>query len=183
MSPAPAELTNSITDPRLLFKGGNCLDIQLAADPAADAKRKTPAPGDVRMLVTRQDGKPIAVIYRPKVQGFTGKPIVLNSPDRQGILRCHRDQSERIKLDYTKTTDRLHRRGHHPAGLLGLALKPGAATEDRPGLPLRQRHRQAGLRALLLDQQQLLRQRHQRRPQRKPPGTGGMGDGGGRIGY
>jgi hypothetical protein len=83
---APHGLINAAADPTLVFKGGNCLDIQLAANPIADSNRKTPAPRDVRLLVTRQaaaDGKtirPVAVFYRPKVQGFKGRPIVLNSP-------------------------------------------------------------------------------------------------------
>jgi hypothetical protein len=82
---APNELVNAVADPKLLFKGGNCLDIQLAADPGADPQRKTPAPGDVRLLVTRQvaaDGKtvkPFAVLYQTKVKDFKGEPIVLVS--------------------------------------------------------------------------------------------------------
>ena len=51
---SPNELTNSIADWHTIFKGGNCLDIQLAADPAADAKRTQPVAGDVRVLITRQ---------------------------------------------------------------------------------------------------------------------------------
>jgi hypothetical protein len=73
---SPTELINAQPDPHILFKGGNVLDIQLAADP----KRSTPAPGDVRILATQQNGKPLVVIYRPKVKGFTGAPIVLSSP-------------------------------------------------------------------------------------------------------
>ena len=64
----------------ILFRGGNVLDIQIATDTAADAKRKKPAAGDMRLLVTRKAGKPFAVLYRPRVKGFAGKPIVLTSP-------------------------------------------------------------------------------------------------------
>ena len=77
---SPQELSNAIPDPRIIFKGGNLLDIQLAADPQADPKRTTPAPGDLRVLITRQKDKPFAVIYRPKVKGFNGEAIVLTSP-------------------------------------------------------------------------------------------------------
>jgi hypothetical protein len=77
---SPQELANAIPDPRIIFKGGNLLDIQLAADPQADPKRTTPAPGDVRILITRQKDKPFAVVYRPKVKGFSGEAIVLTSP-------------------------------------------------------------------------------------------------------
>jgi len=77
---SPTELVNGIADPRMIFKGGNLLDIQIAANPGADPKRTTPAPGDVRILVSRRDSKPYAVVFRPRVAGFKGEPIVLKSP-------------------------------------------------------------------------------------------------------
>jgi hypothetical protein len=52
----------------------------MATDPMADAKRKTPAPGDLRIIISRQAGKTVAVIYRPKIKSFTGTPVVLSSP-------------------------------------------------------------------------------------------------------
>ncbi len=77
---SPSQLVNAIGDPQTLFRGGNLLDLQLATDPAADAKRTKPAPGDLRLLISQRDGKPCAMLYRPKVAGFTGKPIKLTSP-------------------------------------------------------------------------------------------------------
>ena len=97
---SPYELNNSIVDPQTIFKGGNLLDIQLAADPAADATRKTPAIGDVRLLVTRQNGKPTAMLFRPKVKGFTGTPIVLKSPTGQESFDAI-ESVDALKLDYT----------------------------------------------------------------------------------
>ena len=41
---SPNALLNEITDPHLLFKGGNCLDIQLGTDAKADPQRTVPAP-------------------------------------------------------------------------------------------------------------------------------------------
>jgi sugar lactone lactonase YvrE len=77
---SPATLTNAMTDPQTIYKGGNLLDIQVATDVAADPKRTKPAAGDVRLLVSRRDGKPWAALLRPKVAGFTGQPITLTSP-------------------------------------------------------------------------------------------------------
>jgi len=77
---APHGLVNGQSDPRIIFRGGNCLDIQLATDPDADPKREKPAPGDVRLLVTRKDTTPFAMLYRPRIAGFRGKPTVLESP-------------------------------------------------------------------------------------------------------
>lgn len=78
---------NSYADYMTVFKGGNCLDIQLGADAQADPARKEPVPGDVRVLVVRQPepakgaGKvnTLAVIYRPKVKDFKGTPITFRT--------------------------------------------------------------------------------------------------------
>ena len=120
---APAELTNSIADPRLLFKGGNCLDIQLATDPAANAKRKIPAPGDLRILVTRQGEKPIAMIYRPKVAGFAGEAIALKSPTGVETFDAI-EQSDRVGLAYTKTPTGFTAVVTIPLDIIGLRPKP-----------------------------------------------------------
>ena len=97
-----------------------------------DSKRKTPAPGDVRLLVTRRaaaDGKilrPVAVVYRPKVKGFNGQPIVLNSPtgkesfDEIAVI-------EPIDLEYHKTPTGFQAVVAIPSDLLGLTL-PRAAS-------------------------------------------------------
>jgi hypothetical protein len=63
-------LINSVPDPKLLFKGGNCLDIQL----------ENSLGEPVRVLATLCQGKPFATVYFPKVKGFKGEPIVFNSP-------------------------------------------------------------------------------------------------------
>lgn len=99
---SPNELTNEIADPMFLFKGGNALDFQIASDAAADPQRKMPATGDVRLLVTRQNGKPVAMLYRPKVQGFPGQPIVFKSASGQEPF----DAIERLDvgLDYRKVS-------------------------------------------------------------------------------
>jgi hypothetical protein len=121
---SPSELVNAQTDPQILFKGGNCLDIQIATDPNADPKRKTPAPGDVRILVTRQNGKSLAVIYRPKVKNFKGSPIVLSSPTGKESFDVI-EVADRIALDYHKTPDGYTATVAIPQKLIGLALKPG----------------------------------------------------------
>ena len=121
---SPTDLTSSFTEPNLLFKGGNCLDIQLAANPASDAKRKTPAPGDVRLLVTRKNGVPFVVAYRPKIAGFTGKPTVLNSPTGSESFDAI-DVVQNVGLEYHKTAAGFTALVTIPQQLLGLALKPG----------------------------------------------------------
>jgi hypothetical protein len=127
---SPAELLNANTEPKLLFKAGNCLDIQIAADPSADPARKTPAAGDVRLLVTRQPGadgkKPAtyAVLFRPKVKGFSGESIVLTSPTgKESFDEINIVQG--VELKYTKTPSGFTAVATIPLELLGVTLKAG----------------------------------------------------------
>jgi len=121
---SPFELVNDISDPRLIFKGGNLLDIQLGTDPAADPKRKSPVPGDIRILVTLQKGKPFAVIYRPKVKDFKGDPIVLTSPTgKESFDRI--EPTDKIGLQYQKRPGGFLAIAEIPLDLLGWTPKPG----------------------------------------------------------
>jgi hypothetical protein len=124
---SPAELVNEIADPKTVFKGGNALDIQIAADASADPKRKTPVPGDVRILVTRQKGAPYVVVFRPKVKGFTGEPTVLVSPTGKESF----DSIEvvgSVTLQYKKTAEGFEATATIPLALLGWTPKPGASV-------------------------------------------------------
>ncbi len=60
------DLVNGGDEPKMLFRSGDSVDVQLGPDRAADA---APAPGDVRLVITRLQGKPIAVLYRYAVPG------------------------------------------------------------------------------------------------------------------
>lgn len=120
---AAQKLVNFFPDERILFRGGNLLDIQLATDPSADPYRKKPAPGDKRLLVSRQKGKPFSVLFEPKVAGFVGEPIVLTSPtgkesfDRITVVKS-------VGLDYAETATGFTATLAIPQKLLGLAIKP-----------------------------------------------------------
>ncbi|MCH7725454.1 MAG: hypothetical protein IH991_03070 [Planctomycetes bacterium] len=56
--------TNSGDDFRRYFKTGGAVDIMIGADANAHPKRKQPVAGDMRLLLTRAEGKPSAVLYR-----------------------------------------------------------------------------------------------------------------------
>jgi hypothetical protein len=126
----PAKLHNSIPEPSLVFKGGNLLDIQLAADPRADPQRKTPAPGDLRLLITRRHGQPYVVIFRPKVAGFTGKPVILTSPVAKEAFDAI-EVSERIGLEYTEVVGRpaFTALVTIPLAMLGWQPQPGTTVK------------------------------------------------------
>jgi hypothetical protein len=62
-------LENGGDDFRRYFKTGAAVDLHLGTRPAAAADRKTPEAGDIRIVVTRVGGKPVAVLYRPVAPG------------------------------------------------------------------------------------------------------------------
>ncbi len=130
---SPNELVNSTPEQNILFKGGNLIDLQIATDPAADPKRVTPAPGDVRVLVSRRAGpstgsgtgvKPVALVYRPKVAGFAGEALVFTSPTgKESFDKI--EVWEDVKLEYEKTETGFNAVVTLPLAKLGLTPKPG----------------------------------------------------------
>ena len=128
---APAPLVNNTDNPQILFRGGNAIDLQLATDPAADPARVKAAPGDIRLLVTQDKaGKPVAVLYRTKVKGFTGQPIALTSVVQAGALATENFDSievvsDKITLDYTPRSVGFGVTLTIPLDLLGWKPEPG----------------------------------------------------------
>jgi hypothetical protein len=170
---APQPLVNATPDPQIVFRGGNLIDLQLAADSGADPERTTPAAGDVRLLVTRQDGKPFAMLYRPKVAGFDGQPIVLRSPTGTESF----DRIERVESAWSisQTDQGFTATVTVPLELLGLKLEPGRKLKLDLGYIFgNSQGTRTAVRAYLV-QHQLQRQRRRRHSQRKPPGTRPVG--------
>lgn len=121
---APHALVNAQGEPQIVFGGGNVLDIQIATDPQADPQRETPAPGDVRLVVTRQHGESLAVLYQPRVQGFEGEPIVLESPT--GTESFHAiDVVDEVTLEYDEADTGFVATVAIPLELLDLELNAG----------------------------------------------------------
>ena len=85
-------------DYRYQFKRGGALDLMIGY-PGSDSGRDSPASGDLRLLVTRVDGKTRAVLYRA---------VVPNAPETASVLfdspigKTHFDQvadiSDSVKL-------------------------------------------------------------------------------------
>ncbi len=55
---------NGADAPEFMYARGDTVDMQLGTDPKADAKRKDPAKGDLRLSIGNFQGKPTAVVYR-----------------------------------------------------------------------------------------------------------------------
>ncbi len=96
-----SELINAITDPQIIFKGGNLIDLQIATDHGAKPDRQQPAAGDVRLLVTRQQDKALAVLFRPKSAAPASEPIVLKSPTGEESFATI-TTTDRVNLDYRR---------------------------------------------------------------------------------
>jgi hypothetical protein len=124
---SPFDLVNTIPDPYVLFKGGNLLDIQLATNPEADAKRTKPAAGDVRLLVTRQQGKTVAVVYRPKIRGHKGEPILLKSPTGQEAFDAI-TVTDDVRLEHHKTSAGFTALVTVPHSVLGWVPRPNSTV-------------------------------------------------------
>ncbi len=123
---SPAPLVNNIVDPFTIFRGGNLLDIQLATDLAAPAHVK-PVAGEMRLLISRRDGKPWAVLLRPKVAGFTGQPITLTSGTGSEQFAAISAVDGITLRDYQASADGFSVTAVVPRALLGLAqLAPGS---------------------------------------------------------
>ena len=99
-----AELTNSITDSNLIFKGGNCIDLQIACNTKADPQRKKPVPGDIRLLFTRKQGVPFAMLYQPKTQKTGNTPVILRSPTGEESFDAIQ-RFDDFSMTYRKTKD------------------------------------------------------------------------------
>jgi hypothetical protein len=75
-------MVNGGQDVTQLFVTGDSVDLQLGTNPDANAKRTDAVPGDLRLLISVLDGKPVAVLYRWKTTGEK-HPQTFTNPWRQ----------------------------------------------------------------------------------------------------
>jgi len=126
-------MANGGKDAFLLFKTGDACDVMLACDPQADAKRRQPARGDVRLLFIVLDGKPVCVLYDAIVPEGEKLPKVFSSPtgsvsfDRVAALAGARVAIQRNAKGYTLEAA-------VPLKDIGFAPKPGMATRGDVGV-------------------------------------------------
>ena len=90
-------LRNSGEVPTAPFKTGGALDLMIGTDSAADPKRTAPVAGDLRLLVTMANDKPLAVLYRAVAPGATEK-VPFSSPWRTISFDEVKDVSDQIQL-------------------------------------------------------------------------------------
>jgi hypothetical protein len=71
-------LQNGGADWQTLFATGDCVDLMLAANAQADLNRRAAVPGDLRLLLSVFQGRPVAVLYRPVVLGVSA-PVTIST--------------------------------------------------------------------------------------------------------
>ena len=119
-------LRNSSENPTAPFKTGGCLDIMLGLNQAASAKRSAPVPGDIRLLVTRVDGKTKALVYRQKVsRPDPSRAVVFKSPVREVSFDRIDDVSDLVEC---AGDDQGHFEISVPLAALGLKTPPRKGT-------------------------------------------------------
>jgi hypothetical protein len=121
-------MANAGNDYTLHFKTGDCVDLWLGTDPKAPADRSKPVAGDIRLLFSAMEGKPVAVLYRAVVPG-TEKPVEFRSPARvTEIDRVEKLTDAEIKISRDVTGYTLE--AAVPLATLGLASKAAELRGD-----------------------------------------------------
>jgi len=77
---AMPHFANKGTDQKRLFASGDAIIAELGLDPAADANRTEPQTGDVRIVVSMLDGKPVAVVHDIRKTSLVQKADVTVEP-------------------------------------------------------------------------------------------------------
>ena len=129
---------NGAKDIAQMYAGGDTVDLQLGADPAADPKRDKAARGDLRLSIGNFQGKPTAVLYR--FVSDEKKPRVFTSGVVQGYQVDWVDVLADAKVDVKLTGQGYTIEAAVPLAALGVTLKPGlslrgdvGATHGDPG--------------------------------------------------
>lgn len=115
-------LKNSGDSPTGLFKTGGALDVMLGADAKAAPNRSEPVAGDLRLLVTIVNGKPIAMLYRAVVPGTaTDARVPFSSPSRT----IHFDRVDNVSGQLQFAADAGNYEFSVPLATLGLKPEEG----------------------------------------------------------
>jgi hypothetical protein len=119
-------LKNTGNDWRRLFKTGAAVDLQIGLDPKADVKRKNPAAGDTRLLLTMTGEGPTAVLYQPNAPGAkpeeaweTHTLVAQSGFDRVAKLK-------EVRLVARTDKDSYCAEAQIPLAALGLTIEPEA---------------------------------------------------------
>lgn len=122
----------------LLFKSGGALDLMLGTDAGANPKRRSAAAGDLRLLITRVKGQPLAVLYRPLVPGTGRDKFPFASPLRTILFDRVDNVTAAVTLASDWAADPKDNNGRLGTATYEFSLPLATlGLEPRPGLKLR----------------------------------------------
>lgn len=123
---------NNGKDWTLLFKTGDSIDLQLGTDSSADPVRKSPVPGDLRLLIAPMGTQNVAVVYRHRVPGMK-QGMVFSSPWRSetvdGVKRL-----DHVKIGVARASSIYRVEAVIPLADLEWIPKPGATWKADLGV-------------------------------------------------
>ena len=126
-----SKLQNSGELPNAPFLTGDALDLMIGTDPLAKPGRQTPVAGDIRVVVTLINNKPLAVLYKAVVKGTkTNTGIPFSSPTRIISFDQVDDISSKVQFAYDKGNYELA----IPLSVLGLNPKNGMLINGDIGI-------------------------------------------------
>ncbi|MCY3017696.1 MAG: hypothetical protein NTW87_01515 [Planctomycetota bacterium] len=123
---------NGAKDISQMYAGGDTVDLQLGADPAADPKRDKAAKGDLRLSIGNFQGKPTAVLYR--FVSDEKKPRVFSSGVVQGYQVDWVDVLADAKVNVKLNKDGYVIQAALPLAALGVMLRPNLALRGDVGV-------------------------------------------------
>ncbi len=134
----PLTLDNRPDSAQTIFKGGDALDLYIGTNPAADAKRQTPVPGDIRLTVALVKGKPLAVLFRA-VDPTSNAPVKYDSPVGTTTIDRVEEISAQVELAGTQPAARSNAKLYTwelsvPLAALGLAPQAGQTLRADIGI-------------------------------------------------
>jgi hypothetical protein len=127
-------MVNGGKDATMLFITGDCVDLQLGTNAAADPKRGDAVVGDIRVSISVLDGKPVATLYRFKAAGGA-RPQVFSSPWRKFSVD-NVDVIADARVVINRRGDGYTLEAALPLKALGFAPQPGAAYRCDLGIIL-----------------------------------------------
>jgi hypothetical protein len=127
-------MKNSGADYALLFKSGDSCNVMLATNADADPKRAKPAAGDIRLLFSVLEGKPVCVLYEAVASKDAPKEArTFSSPTgAENFERVLLVKDAEVKLE--TAADGYTLRASVPLKALPWAPKPGVATRGDIGV-------------------------------------------------
>ncbi len=165
-------MQNGAKDFGLLFKSGDVCELMLTTNRAADPKRSAAAAGDLRLMFSVMDGKPVCVAMIPKSADGARQPRTFSSPtgsivfDRVFLVSDANVQVTRRAGGYTLEAS-------VPLAEIGFVPMPGTTIAGDLGVLFSDSGGTAHSAACVLCQPPHCR--HQRRTQRSPAGAAILG--------